>query len=110
MIRPASDIFSYTIPIEGETITLAHKRPFPGQYVSESTTAERIVFSCTKRHYGIILVTAYQAPRSNQAAKCECVIADAVHVRWYRHHVKTRRQATLLVNRFLADLEKEGIA
>ncbi len=95
MIKPASDIFSYTIPTDGLTTLVAHERGEVG----------RIVFTRFKREYGIILVTAH--PHDNMT-KCECVINDALHERWYYHTVSTTRQAALLVNRFLADLKKEG--
>lgn len=95
MIKPASDIFSYTIPSDGLTILVANEHGEVG----------RIVFTRFKREYGIILVTTH--PRDGMT-KCECIIGNALHQRWYYHTVSTTRQAALLVNRFLADLENEG--
>lgn len=95
MIRPASDIVSYTIPSDGLTALVAHE---------QGSNAERIMFIRYKRRYGIIVITAYQ--RTN-LTKCECAINDAVCERWYYHAISTNRQAALMANRLLADLEKE---
>ena len=102
MIKPASDIFSYTIPTDGLTTLVAHERTAENRRGNE-----RIVFTRFKREYGIILVTAH--PRDGMT-KCECIIDGALHERWYYHTVSTTRQAALIVNRFLADLKEERAA
>ena len=96
MIKPASDIISHTIPADGLTYLVARER----------TGTERIVFVRFKREYGIILITSH--PHDGMT-RCKCITNNKLHQRWYRHVVSTTRQAAILANRFLADLEKEEV-